>query len=69
MKFSTTKRFVKEYAAYKTREITENHLMQERIKMDLYQQINRSLQLLGRGLITVDEAIQAIATVKYRDND
>ena len=63
------KRFITEYATYKTREITENHLMQERIKMDLYQQINRSIQLLDRGLITVDEAIQAIATVKYRNND
>lgn len=54
------KRFVKEYASYKSKMISDNNLMKEEIKEEKLQDIKKYTRLLQRGLITVDECIQQI---------
>lgn len=54
------KRFVKEYASYKIKLISDNDLMKSDIKQEKLQDINKYIQLLQRGIISVDECIQAI---------
>lgn len=54
------KRFVKEYANYKTNIISNNDLMTQEIKEEKLQEIKRYIKVLERGLITVDECIYQI---------
>lgn len=53
-------RFVKEYAAYQKRSIKGYDLMKADIKEKAIKKIDRTLIVLERGLITVDEAMNLI---------
>ncbi len=53
-------KFIKEYANYQKKSISNRALMKEEYKEKAYIKINNALSLRGRGLITVDEAIRCI---------
>ena len=54
------KRFVREYALYKMKDIKTNELMRDHIKAEKMAKIERNLAIYNRGLISEDEAIKAI---------
>lgn len=54
------KRFVKEYANYKSKMIVGNELMRSEIKEEKLEAIEKYTKVLERGLITVDECIYNI---------
>ena len=55
------KRFVKEYANYKINIISNNDLMEQGIKEEKLQDIEKYIKSVKRGLITVDECIHQIS--------
>lgn len=57
------KRFIKEYANYQKEAISKNELMGVDIKEEALDRIERTVKMSGRGLITVDEAMRAIANM------
>lgn len=54
------KRFILEYANYKIKDIKNNSLMREDIKIEAIAKIERVLKLEKIGFMTVDEAIKSI---------
>lgn len=57
------KRFIKEYANYKTSIILNNDLMIQEIKEEKLQDIEKYMTFLKRGLITIDECIYHLNNV------
>ena len=55
------KRFVNEYANYKINIISNNDLMEQGIKEEKLQDIEKYIKSVKRGLITVDECIHQIS--------
>lgn len=55
------KRFVKEYANYKSNIISNNDLMEQEIKEKKLQDIEKYIKSVKRGLITIDECIHEIS--------
>lgn len=55
------KRFAKEYASYKIQTIEHNPVMQTCYKEQKKARIEKTLQMLERGLISIDESIMMIA--------
>ena len=53
-------RYIKEYAAAKTKRLKENDLMQPGIKDLMLDRIAKAIALRERGLITADETIRMI---------
>lgn len=54
-------RFMKEYANYAKKAIANSALMEETIKEKLSEKVDQALQLVARGMITVDEGMKMIA--------
>ena len=54
------KRFISEYAKYKIKHYENNELMNVEIKTEKINQINKALNLVKKGFITIDEAIKVI---------
>ena len=54
------KRFIKEYANYKINSHKNNELMLDTIRNQKISTINKSLILVEKGMITIDEAIKTI---------
>jgi len=54
------KRFITEYATYKTNEIKGNLQIQDSIKNERLKRINATLTFSRAGFITIDEAIRLI---------
>ena len=54
------KRFISEYANYKINCFKSNELMKKEIKTEIFNKINKALNLVERGFITIDEAIKII---------
>lgn len=54
------KRFIKEYARYKIETIEENELMQTCYKDEKINTIEKILQMLERGLLSIDESMRMI---------
>ena len=50
-------RFMKEYANYAKKAIANSALMEETIKEKLSEKVDQALQLVARGMITVDEGM------------
>lgn len=57
------KRFIKEYANYKLKDINSNDLMQEQFKKEKIAEINKIVKYRKSGLITIDEAMNAISKI------
>lgn len=55
-------RFMKEYAAYRIKEISSNELMSQVAKDKAAKRINATIICYKRGLISIDEAILTILT-------
>ena len=53
-------RFIKEYANYKKNNYNNNKLMQQELKNNAIDRINKALKLKENGLITIDEVIKII---------
>ena len=54
------KRFIKEYANYKINIISNNDLMIQEIKERKLEDIEKYIEALKRGIITIDECIYQI---------
>ena len=55
-------RFLKEYAAYQKRQISEKYpLMRSDYKQDIIDSIDRAEYLFTKGFITIDEAMRIIS--------
>jgi len=57
------KRFIKEYAAYKVKEISQNELIQSVFKVEKIAKIEKILRLANNGMLTVDETIREILSI------
>jgi hypothetical protein len=64
----SVKRFVKEYAAHKIREIKNNNLISEKTKTEKEMFIIRIVSRQIDGFITIDEAMHLISTLLGRYN-
>ena len=53
-------RFMREYAAYTKKALLNSALMEETIKEKLSEKVDQALQLVTRGMITVDEGMKMI---------
>lgn len=53
-------RFIKEYANYQKKYMSNNELMLDKIKDKAIKKIDRALQARERGLITVNETMKLI---------
>lgn len=56
-------RFVKEYANYKKKQIKENDFVLPDTRNELASHVEKTVKVLERGLITVDEAIDCIHSI------
>ena len=57
------KRFIKEYANYKLKDINSNELMQQEIREEKIAEINKVIKYRKSGLITIDEVMNAISKI------
>ena len=53
-------RFMKEYASYTKKSIFNSDLMMDEIKQKAIVKIDKALQLMERGLTTIDEGLKLI---------
>ena len=53
-------RFMKEYASYTKKSIFNSELMMDEIKQKAIAKIDKALQLMENGLITIDEGMKLI---------
>lgn len=56
-------RFIKEYANYQKKSISNNELMKPDVKQKALNRISNTLKAKERGIITVDETILSIANI------
>ena len=57
------KRFIKEYASYKLKDINSNELMQKKFKDEKIAEINKIVMYKKRGIVSIDEAMNLISKV------
>ena len=53
-------RFLKEFAAYQKKQISQNELMQEKYKEEKIKSIEKAISLADRGMATISETIKII---------
>ena len=53
-------RFMKEYANYNIRTIKQNDLIEDSLKSEAIERINKSVALYEKGRMTIDETMRSI---------